>query len=229
MKEKGMDTTPKAGTKWNGKQAYALAVVCLLVGIPVGYLLRAPSTGSVNTPPQSVQQAPPANAVTGYPGQVTPERLAHMADKQAEPLLAELKEHPNDTSLLAKLGDTYLAAQQFQSAQKYYERSLAVKAVDPAVLTQLASSYYYLGDADKAIAALQRALEIDPGYANALYNLGMMRWQVKSDPKGAIAAWEKLLKMNPNHPKRAQVERMIARAKQHLNVPPGTKTDKPAL
>jgi len=229
VKEKGMDTTPEAGTKWTGKQAYALAVVCMLVGIPVGYLLRAPSTGSVSAPPQSVQQVAPANAVTAYPGQVTPDRLTHMADKQAEPLLAELKEHPNDPSLLAKLGNTYLAAHQFQSAQNYYERSLAVKAGDPAVLTQLASSYYYQGDTDKAIATLQRALKIDPGYANALYNLGMMQWQVKSDPKGAIALWEKLLKTNPDHPQRAQVEQMIARAKQHLSVPPGTKTDKPAL
>lgn len=219
-----MGNTPEVGTKWSSRQAYLLAVVCLIVGIPVGYLFHAPATGSVSAPAQNIPQGAPPNPV-GYATQVTPQQLAQMADKQAEPLLAELKTDPNDTSVLMKLGNLYLAAQQPQSAQEYYERSLAIKAKDPAVLTQLASCYYYLGNADKAIAVLQRALQIDPSYANALYNLGMMRWQVKSDPKGAIALWERLLKTNLDQSKRSQVEQMIARAKQHLNIPSATKTD----
>lgn len=223
-----MATLPDPGTKWTSSQAYLLAVLCLLVGIPVGYLLRAPSTGSVNTPAQGMQQAA-ANPATVDPGQVTPEQLAHMADKQAEPLLADLKRNPNDRSLLTKLGDLYLAAHQGASAQRYYERSLALKSADPVVLTQLASSYYYQGDADKAITTLQRALEIDPKNANALFNLGMLKWQAKGDPKAAVALWEKLLRTNPDHPNRGQVERLIARAKQHMSIPAGKKTDKPEL
>ena len=56
-----------------------------------------------------------------------------------------------------------------------------------------------------------------------------MQWQVKSDPKGAIALWEKLLKTDPDSPNAPKSSKWIARAKHHLNVPPGTKTDKPAL
>ena len=54
-------------------------------------------------------------------------------------------------------------------------------------------------------------------------------WHGKSDPKAAIAAWESCLKVNPSDPKRAQIEQMIAQAKRHLDIAPGTKTDKPAM
>jgi len=206
---------------WNSTQAYTLSVICLVLGVMVGYLMHAPQRSVPN-----VAQAPPAaSAMTG--GMPNPDQLKHMADKQAEPLLAALQKQPNDADLLAKIAATYFAAQQFQTAASYYERAAASQP-DAKTLTQLASTYYYAGDADKAIATLNRALQVDPKYADALFNLGMIQWRAKGDPQAAIAAWETLLKTNPHHPKRAQVEQAIAHAKQHLNIPPGTKTDKPA-
>ena len=221
-----MSITTEVATKWTSSQAYLLAILCLLIGIPVGYLLHPPATSTVSAPAQSMQQLPPANAPAPAQ-QVTFQQLAHMADKQAEPLLAQLKTNPKDASLLLNVGNIYLAAQQPKEAQSYYERSLAVKAADANVLTQLATSYYNQGDTDKAMMTLQRALKVDPGFANALFNLGWIKWREKADAKGAIALWEKLLKSNPDHPKRAQVERMIAQAKQHLSMPEEKKTDKP--
>ena len=161
------------------------------------------------------------------PQPVTPEQLAHMADKQAEPLLAQLKTNPKDASVLLNVGNIYLAARQPKEAQSYYERSLAVKAADANVLTQLATSYYNQGDSDKAMLTLQRALKVDPSFANALFNLGWIKWREKADAKGAIILWEKLLKSNPDHPKRAQVEQLIAQAKQHLSMPEEKKSDQP--
>ena len=54
-------------------------------------------------------------------------------------------------------------------------------------------------------------------------------WKGKADPKAAISAWQAFLKADPNSPKRAQVEQMIAQAKKHLSIPAGTKTEKPAM
>ena len=221
-----MGTTAEVATKWTSRQAYLLAILCLLIGIPVGYLFHAPATGPANAPAQSMQQVPPPNTPASS-GPVTQQQLAHMADKQAGPLLAQLKASPKDASLLLNVGNIYLAAQQPKEAQTYYERSLALKAADANVLTQLATSYYNQGDADKAMLTLQRALKVDPGFANALFNLGWIKWREKADANGAIILWEKLLKSNPDHPKRAQVERLIAQAKQHLSMPEEKKTDKP--
>ncbi len=207
---------------WSNTQAYALATICLLSGIAVGYLLHLPKKAELNVP-----QAP---SVTGAMNEPMPtfEELKRMADKQAAPLLAELQRHPKDSELLAKLGSTYFAARQFQTAQQYYEQSLAIKA-DPVVLNELSFCYYSLGDIDKAIVALNRALKVDPNNAKALFNLGMFQWYGKTDPKAAVTAWERFLEANPNDPRRAQVEQMIARARLHLNIPSGTKTDKPAM
>jgi len=151
-----------------------------------------------------------------------------MADKQVAPLLEQLQKTPQDADLLAKIGRAYMAAQQFQSAQQYYERSSTVKP-KPENLNELAFVYVKLGDLDKAIATLHQALKLDPNNAKVLFNLGYFEWKGKADPKAAIAAWQGYLKADPKSPRRAEVEQMMAQAKRHLAIAPGTKTEKPAM
>jgi len=45
--------------------------------------------------------------------------------------------------------------------------------------------------------------------------LGVVRWQGKGDPKGAVQAWEELLEKHPNYPQKQQLQEYIAKAKQH--------------
>jgi tetratricopeptide (TPR) repeat protein len=77
----------------------------------------------------------------------------------------------------------------------------------------LASAEVYSGKPDAAIDNLNQALRLDPTFADALFNLGMVKWRAKGDNKGAIACWEKLLKTNPNHPNLDVVRQLIA----HVN------------
>jgi cytochrome c-type biogenesis protein CcmH/NrfG len=86
-----------------------------------------------------------------------------------------------------------------------------------------------LGDLDKAIATLNQAVKVDPKNEKVLFNLGYFEWKGKADPQAAIAAWQAFLKADPKSPKRAQVEQMMAQAKRHLGIAPGTKTEKPAM
>ena len=44
---------------------------------------------------------------------------------------------------------------------------------------------------------------------------GMGTLAGEADPKGAVEAWEKLLKTNPEYPQKQQVEQYIAKAKEH--------------
>jgi cytochrome c-type biogenesis protein CcmH/NrfG len=64
---------------------------------------------------------------------------------------------------------------------------------------------------------LDQSLKDDPKNANSLFNIGMIRWQGKQDPQGAVTAWKQLLKMNPDleAQKKAQVEKLISDANQH--------------
>lgn len=220
-----MEPNQSARSRWSNVQAYGMAAVCLLLGLAAGYFMRGSqpaSTASTASAPQ--QNAPPAPEAGNM--QVTPEAMKHMADKQAEPLIAKLEKNPNDAALLAQIGKTYLSAQQFQTAAEYYERSVKVKP-DAGVLTTLGGVYHYQGADDKALAAWNRVLQIEPGNPDALFNSGMVKWQTEGDPKAAIAAWTKLLKANPNHPQRKQVEEMIARAQAHVDRGAANSGDKP--
>lgn len=202
----------------NGKSSahtYFLCAVCLVLGVACGYLVR----GSGQTPAPA---QPPSQAQnTGAPAsaQPTPEMIKHMADKQAEPLLAQLKVNPNDPQLIANIGNVYYNAQFFADAISYYTKSLQLKD-DADIRTNLGTAFYYSGNADAAIAEFEKTLKAFPKSTNALFDLGMVKWQAKMDTKGAVAAWEKLLKESPNHPRRADVEQLIARARQHSNLPP---------
>jgi cytochrome c-type biogenesis protein CcmH/NrfG len=223
------DDNKTVKTGWSSVQVYTLSAICLLVGVTMGYLFRgstAPQapTAAVQT---QMQAGNPMGGAKATPTPPTPEQLKQMADQQVAPLLEQLSQNPKDSATLTRIATYYLAARQFDESEKYFQMAVDVKPTADA-LTKLGTAQYIGGSSDKAIETFNKALQVDPKFANALYNLGMLKWQVQGDVKGAIACWEKLIKTNPNHPQRAQVEKMIARAKEHEKMPAGTKTHKPA-
>ncbi len=220
---------------WTSTQAYIMAVICLVVGCAVGYLLRGSVGGSsAPAPAAAVQpQGTPPPGMAGGMGQQqqapSPEQMKAMADKQAAPLLEQLKSKPNDAGLLAQVGNMYYDAQVFPVAIDYYQKALAIDPKKASVRTDLATALFYNQDPDHAIAEFDRALKDDPKNGNALFNRGVVKWQGKMDVKGALADWELLLKEDPNYEQADKVRMYIAQAKKHANMKPGEKTDKPAM
>ncbi len=206
--------------RWSPLQVYTMALLCLVLGFAVGYLIRGSATTGRPVPADSSAAAPAQmpGAGTMSGAQPTPEQMKKMGDTKAAPLLEQLKKNPNDAETLKKVAQIYLATHQFELAATYFEKAAAVKP-SAELLTALGNTYYYAGATDKAIDALNRALKLDPKYADALFNLGMMKWEEKGDAKGAIECWQRLLKTNPNHPRRAEVEQVIAEARKHMSMP----------
>ena len=214
---------------WTSTQAYIMAVLCLVVGSAVGYLLRGSVGGSSAPAPAAVEQqqgTPPAGMGQQMP---SPEQLKAMADKQVAPLLEQLKSKPNDAALTAQIANTYYDAQIFPAAIEYYQKSLAIDPKNSLVRTDLATALFYSSDFDHSIAEFDRALKDDPKNGNALFNRGIVKWQGKMDVNGAVADWELLLKQNPNYDQADKVRMYMAQAKKHANIKPGQKTDKPAM
>jgi cytochrome c-type biogenesis protein CcmH/NrfG len=201
---------------WTSTQAYALALGCLLAGTAAGYLFRPPAA---RAPLPAATAAAPVPASLDPHQMPTTEQMRHMAEKQAEPLLAELKQKPNDPGLLAEVAKIYYQTEDFSDAIAYYKKSLAIRE-DSNVRINLGGVYFHSNDADAAIAEFERVAKADPRNDKALFNLGMVKWQGKMDGKSAIAAWQQLLRQSPNHPRRAEVEQLIARARQHANITP---------
>jgi hypothetical protein len=214
------------------KQVYALAILCLLIGLAAGCLLRGSRTPVAPAPPVALA-APPLAATDNSAGRITgpqetmqtagqqarpiatgrpivgsvrarngehmpsQEELKQMADKQAAPLVEKLKSNPNDSALLTQIGGIYHTSHLFKEAASYYGQALQVDPRNVAIRTKLASSLYRAGDVDGAIAQLDRALSYDPKDANSLFDLGIIRLEGKQDGKGALDAWQRLLKSNP--------------------------------
>lgn len=216
--EEGLNQPEKTRALWKPMQAYVLAAVCLLVGVPVGYLLRGSSPQAAASTEAAMPQSTVAATMNGAapsPGAGMPhgmpsmEDMKRMADKKAEPLLEKLKADPNNATLLNQVGIVYRSAHQFKEAQKYFEQSLAVDPKNADVRADMAACMYYEGDVDGSLAQLEKALTYNPKHAGALMNIGLILWQSKHDVPGAVASWEKLLKLNPDFPQKAKVQQMI--------------------
>ncbi len=205
-------TDPVSAGLWTGKQAYLLAAFCLLLGVALGYLFRG--SASVG----AAQAAASATTQQGSVPQQQPDPNAQaMLAQAAAPLLEAVNTNPKDFDSLVKLGNLYYDGQQFPSAIQYYERALAIHPDNPDVRTDMGTAYWYTGNAEKALAAMEISLKYRPGHPQTLFNLGWVRWQGKRDPKGAIEAWQQLLKANPDYPQKQQVEQYIAKAKEHAS------------
>lgn len=198
---------------WTSVQAYTLAAFCLVLGVALGYLFRgsASSSGDAVASANTAAQGGPQAGTAQSDKQQQKEALDHAV----APLLASLQANPNDFDTLVKVANLYYDGQQFPEAIKYYERAVNIQPENADVLTDYGTSYWYTGNADKAIEEFQTALKYQPGRASTLFNLGIVRWQGKNDPKGAVQAWEELLRKNPDYPEKQKLQEFIERAKQH--------------
>ena len=64
--------------------------------------------------------------------------------------------------LLTGVGNVYYDAQQYPVAVDYYGRALRINASDAAVRTDMATAYWYMGNADTAIEEFNKALTYAP-------------------------------------------------------------------
>jgi cytochrome c-type biogenesis protein CcmH/NrfG len=210
---------------WTDVQAYLLAAVCLVLGVALGYLFRgsaAPVAGTVQASAVADGGMPQGQPGRGQPNQaqptqaqLTPEQQKAMVDQSVAPLLSTLKTGPDDFNTITQLANLYYDGRQYPEAVKYYRLAIKIQPTNADLLTDLGTSLWFLGDADGAIAEFQKALTYRPDHPGTLFNLGVVRWEGKLDPKGAVQAWEELLRRNPNYPQKQEVQEYIDRAKQH--------------
>jgi cytochrome c-type biogenesis protein CcmH/NrfG len=207
--------------QWTSVQAYVWAVICLLVGVAGGWFIRGSQSPAVAT--ASASASAPATGITDAGTQTpTPAQMQKMADTQAGPLIEQLKADPANAGLLEKIGNVYYDAQQFPAAIDYYQRALKLEPTNTGVRTDMATAIWYTGNADDAIAEFQKSLSYEPNKANTLFNLGVVEWQGKMDIDRALATWQKLLDTNPNYEGKDKVLELMAQAKKHTGVKPGT-------
>jgi cytochrome c-type biogenesis protein CcmH/NrfG len=204
---------PSANPSLQPWRVYSMAALYLIAGLVIGYLLRATRTTEASAASASIAERPqPRPGATANPNPPTLDELKQMANRKAAPLLEKLKSDPNNSALLMQLGAVYHSAHQFDEAAAFYDKASQIDSKNVAARAKLAISLYRSGDVDGALAQLNRTLRDNPSDANSLFNLGMIRLQGKHDGAGAVAAWQQLLKLNPqlSEDRKAEVQKLMA-------------------
>jgi cytochrome c-type biogenesis protein CcmH/NrfG len=209
---------------WSLLQASLFAAFCFALGIAIGFVAHGPNVAQANAPVvvATPADAMPPNAMPPEAGNAaiappisnpnpSPEDLKAASKKAAGSLEDQLKKNPKDFKLLVQAGEMYYHHGAFADAASYYKRALDVQD-NPLVRNQFASTLYYQGDADGALQQYSKVLAKSPKNEVALFNIGMIRFKAKKDPKGAIQSWQTLLKDYPNHPQKDKVQSLIDQA-----------------
>ncbi len=199
---------------WTSREAYLLAMVTLFCGLVAGYLFHGSSGPSSATaaPAQPATSAPAQQGgagPAGTPKLQSPEQLKLLV----QPMLDAAKANPSDPKPLVEIGNTYYDHQFYSEAIQYYQKALALKPDDVNVRTDMGTAMYYSGSPSQAIAEFEKGLKINPTHAQTLFNMGVVKLQGLNDPKGALAAWQRLLDTNPNYPDKPKVLEMMGKAR----------------
>ena len=199
-------TNQTSDKTWTAREAYLLAMVTLFCGLVAGYLFHGSSAPSSAT---AAPAQPAAPAPTGTPTLQSPEQLKLML----QPMLDAAKANPSDPKPLVEIGNVYYDHQFYPEAIKYYQKALELKPDDINVRTDMGTAMFYNGSPSQAIAEFEKSLKLNPTHAQTLFNMGVVRAQGLNDPRGALAAWQRLLDTNPNYPEKQKVLEMIEKAR----------------
>lgn len=168
---------------------FGIAGTCF--GLILGWIIGSQQAGPrpVTSAPQTAQSAPAANA------QPTPPPIDL---QRASALEQQAKAAPADAAVRGELGNLYFDGQRFDLAIPWYEAAYKLDPKNINVSTDLAVSYYYTEQPDKALAQIDKSLALDPKHATTLLNQGIIRAFGKQDFPGAIESWDKVISYAPN-------------------------------
>jgi len=183
---------------------YAVAV--MMVGGLAGYVI-------------SVQGGPagPGAATTSAPESAA--AATPLVDESELRAYREiLTRDPKNAQAAVKAGNLLYDARRYVEAIPLYQQAFALTPTDINLSTDLGTALWYAGRADEALAQYEKSLALDAAHAQTLFNVGIVRSDGKHDYRGAIAAWERLLKSNPGYPDIPKVQSLLAGARENLKL-----------
>jgi cytochrome c-type biogenesis protein CcmH/NrfG len=181
----------------------------VLAGGAVGLLLFGIALGGLAVRHTAPAPAEPQAAMSGATLEAAPD-AAPGGPGAVRPIPGEM------------LAGMLRAAHQSLDAGRYQEAIAAYKAVlkrepqNVEAITHLGLILALAGHTDGALEALDRALAIDPDYAHALWDKARVLSDQRQDYAGAIAAWERFVKVGPPGSDRDQALARIREAKARL-------------
>lgn len=126
---------------------------------------------------------------------------------------------PDDVDAWVELGNAWYDADMPEQAIQAYDRALALKADDADVLNDQGAMFRQKGDTARALANFEKALAIDPGNLESLYNLGYVYAFDLNRMDRAREVWQRYLKLDDTSETADQIRSFITQQGQGVEKP----------
>jgi len=189
------------------RESLIFGIAGVFFGILVGWMLGSQQASSAGTVTTSTAVGAPAATGSGQAQTAAP-----FDEARAAALRATAEKDRSDAATRVQLGNLYFDAERFPEATKWYEDALRADPKNVDASTDLGIGYYYMNQADRALAQFERSLAIDPKHTKTLLNIGIVRAFGKQDLEGAAKVWQQVIDIAPT----SQEARMAQQALQGL-------------
>ena len=206
------------------KETILTAVIFLAVGFLAGYITDAQMNWNgrqkaaqmaappSEMPPPAVAASAPASGGMGQQGlpEGHPPVDTAAVVQQMESMAAQ---SPNDVDIRLKLANFLYDQKQYSKAIEWYQRALELAPKNVNARTDLGTAYFYTGRPQDALREYDKSLAIDPKHESTMLNTIVVNLEGTHDLAAAQKAWNRLYKLNPNHPALAGLKEKIAAAR----------------
>ena len=207
------------------KNPWFTLLIGLMVGLALGYVFAErqsipPGNALRLGAPQAASQA--GGLPNGHPpiDQNAPNPEAQFFEDQISEIQSLMAQNPGDVGLMVALADAYFEvarttgkSNQWQEARVWYERAMTEgRSDDPDVLTDLAVVLRNMGQYERSLELLDRAITVDADHWQAWFNKVIIMNFDLHDHDGAREALGRLKSIaadNPDVPDLSAIEQEI--------------------
>ena len=185
------------------KETVITAVIFLAVGFLAGYITEAQLNWNARqkaapAAASAASENPPGGAMTqqglpeGHPPIDTESVVKQMEETAAK--------NPKDAEVLLRLANFLYDRKQYDKAIAWYQQELELDPKNANARTDLGTAFFYVNRPKDALREYDKALQIDPTHEQTLMNAIVVNLQGTHDLAAAQQYWDRLHKLNPNHP-----------------------------
>jgi len=167
--------------------------------VPLTLIAQPSETSQPRTPLYEAKDNTSSQIAPDYYSMVLMQAEQAARKEQYGKAIKLLKEYisANDTSaaLCTKLAILYLENGQFVKSLKAASHASELNPNDPRNFNIMGITLFYLGNYEQALNAYTRAIALNPSYAVAYYNRGLLRYEI-NDKNGAYSDLMKARELN---------------------------------
>ena len=161
--------------------------------------------------------APTSSGATPLEASPTATAVPSLDPDRVAELIATAEADAQDVQSRILLAGMYFDSHSFEQAIPWYEEVVRLMPEDVQAITNLGISYYYVGLPERAVEQLERSLEIEPGHAQTLVSLGVVKAFGLEDLDGASAAWQRVLEVAPDGPEAEAAREALSRLQASID------------